>query len=125
MSNSTKQTCSIVGWVGNEPEVHEKGETIVAKLRIATDGGQTKDEKGEYKQLTTWLNMTAFNHDAKFCKEYIKKGDQIAFDCKIRNNDWTDDKGEKRYSFDFLGNNIIKLGKRDDKSSDDPLSDIS
>lgn len=127
MSKGTKQCCSFIGWVGADIEVSEKGDTVFGKLRIATDGGRVKDKQsGEYTQLTTWLDVTIFGNDAKYCRDYVKKGDQIAFDAMFKNNEWTTQEGDKRYDLDIIGRNIMKLGKREKSDpSNEPLADIA
>lgn len=126
MSKGTKQSISFIARVAAEVEVSEKVDSIVCKIRVATDGGRTKDKDGEYKQLTTWLNVTFFGNDAKFCRDYINKGAQISFDAILKNNDWETKEGEKRYDIDIIGRNIMKLGKREDsESSAEALADIA
>lgn len=115
MSKGTKQTCAFIARVANEPEVENKEGVYFGRIRVATNGGRrkSKTEEGKYDQLTTWLTVTVFGHDAKFCHEYVHKGDQVSFDMQIRNNDWEDDDGNKHYDYDFVVSNVMKLGKRD------------
>ena len=123
MSKGTKQRCSFIARVANQPEVEERNGVYFGRIRVATDGGRkkSKTEEGKYEQLTTWLTITLFSHDAKFCQDYINKGDQISFDANIRSNEWSDDDGAKHYDFDFVDSHIMKLGKRETTNVTDEL----
>ena len=121
----------LIGNLGADPEVKETSGGTVAKIRLATTEAIKRKDKSEWEEITTWHNVTLFNKNAKFCKEYLKKGACVYVEAKLRNDKWTDDKGNDRYGIDIIGHSIQGVGnyKKEEagaetEKADDPLSDV-
>jgi single-strand DNA-binding protein len=67
---------SIVGRVGNDPEIKEK----VVKFSIATNDGFGDSKK------TNWHNIVAFGKQKDIIAQYVKKGNQLAITGRIDYN---------------------------------------
>ena len=121
----------LIGNLGVDPEVKDTKGGTVAKIRLATTEAVKKKGSDEWEEITTWHNVTLFNKNAKFCKEYLKKGACVYVEAKLRNDKWKDDKGNDRYGLDIIGYAIQRVGnyKKEDQVADeeqqaDPLSDV-
>ncbi len=113
---------AILVWnITKDPEIRmtESGKTV-ATSAIATNEFY-KDQNGEKKQQTEFHNLTAFWKTAELFENYIKKGQKILIEGKIKTRSWEGDDGKKRYStyiavdkVEFLGGN-----KKEELTEDD------
>lgn len=69
------------------------------------------------KDDTTFLMIKLFNKNAENCNEYLKKGDLIAVEGNIKNNNYEDEEGKVHYRTDFIGNKVefLSMNKKDTK----------
>lgn len=68
---------------------------------------------------TLFLPIICFNKTAELAKEWLHKGDLISTEVIIKNNNYEDKNGNKKYEFEFITNkiNFIQVkGKLDDKT---------
>ncbi len=112
MMNTLRNRVQLIGNLGTTPEVKTlAGGKKVAKLVIATNETY-KNQKGEKVTETTWHNLTAWGANADIAEKYLQKGSEIAIDGKLKNNNYTDKDGVKRYVTDIEVNEFIMLGKK-------------
>ena len=72
------------------------------------------------KDDTTFLIIKAFNKTAETCNEYLNKGDLIAVEGNIKNNNYEDETGKMHYRTDFIGNKVEFLStKRKDDTKEE------
>jgi single-strand DNA-binding protein len=110
--NTLRNRVQLIGHLGTTPEVKTiVGGKKVAKLVIATNETY-KNQKGEKVTETTWHNLTAWGNNALFAEKYLEKGIEIAVDGKLRNNNYTDKDGIKRYVIDIEVNEFMILSKK-------------
>ena len=55
---------------------------------------------------------------AEVAEKYLKKGDSIYLEGKIRTRKWEDKEGNTRYSTEVLADNMTMLGKKNSQVSD-------
>ena len=53
---------------------------------------------GERVSNTEWHNIIVRNKAAEICEKYLKKGDKVYVEGRLKTRKWTDDKGMDRYS---------------------------
>lgn len=70
---------------------------IVANFRMAVDRPWKKRDEDENAVRADFFNCTAFGRKAKFVREFLCKGSKIAVEGSMRNNNYTNDHGEKIY----------------------------
>ena len=73
---------------------------------------KSKDEE------TTFLNIIAYNKTAELCNDYVKKGDLVAIECYVKNNNWEDENG-KHYENQFIVRQVHFLSKSKNNSDND------
>jgi len=106
----------LVGHVGKDPEVrYLDGGVAVARFSLATSESY-KDKSGNKVEQTEWHNITAWRGLAEIIEKYVKKGQLLYIEGKLRTR--TVGEGESRkYYTDIVAQEMTMLGaKRDDSA---------
>lgn len=107
----------LVGNLGKDPEVrYLEGGTAVANFPIATSENYTDRNSGEKKTITEWHNVVLWRGLAEIAEKYLKKGNQVYIEGKLRTRKWQDKEGNDRYTTEIVGDNMQMLGRRDDSN---------
>lgn len=105
---------TLVGNVGKDPDVRDVGDTVVAKLSLATSE-KFKNRDGERIEETTWHNVVFWRKLAEIVEKYVKKGDRILVEGKITTRSYEKD-GEKKYITEIVADTMKMLGSPEGKS---------
>jgi single-strand DNA-binding protein len=104
----------LVGNLGKDPEIrHLEGGVAVARFPIATSETY-KDKTGNKVERTEWHNIVAWRGLAEVAEKYLKKGQSVYVEGKIRSNNYQDKEGIQRYSIEIVADNMTMLGGRSD-----------
>lgn len=104
----------LIGRVGQDPEIrYTSSGAPVAHFSVATDES-FKDRGGEQKQHTEWHRIVAWSKLAEICGEYLTKGKLVYIEGSIRSNQWQDQSGNKRTTYEIVARNMQMLGSRSD-----------
>lgn len=96
----------LVGNLGKDPEVrHLEGGATVANFPLATSESY-KDKTGNKVEQTEWHNIVLWRAQAEFAEKYLKKGNTIMIEGKLRTRSWEDKDKNKRYTTEVVGDNI-------------------
>lgn len=103
----------LVGNAGRDAEVRyiDNG-AAVATFTLATSESYTA-KNGEKVTTTEWHNIVVWRGLAEFAGKYIKKGQQLYIEGRIRNRSYDDKDGIKRYVSEILADSIQLLGRKD------------
>lgn len=100
----------ILGRLGADPEVrHFENGSTVAKTRIATTERYTNKE-GQKIENTEWHTVVFWRGLAGIVEKYVKKGDQIYVEGRLKTRSWEDQDGNKRYATDIEAREMVMLG---------------
>lgn len=100
----------LIGNVGKDPEVkHLENGMVIANFPLATSEGY-KNKDNERVTTTEWHNIVLFRNLAEVAEKYVKKGDPLYIEGRIRTRSWEDKDGNKRYTTEIVGNNMQMLG---------------
>jgi single-strand DNA-binding protein len=131
MSKGTLQKLTILGRLGCDPEIKKIKNCLVARLNAATTEMIKRKGSDSLEEETTWHRITLFNQKAEFCRDYLKKGDTVIVEARLRNSKWEDKDGKEHHSVDIIGYSIQQTGgskktkdKSESQNNDDPLSEI-
>jgi single-strand DNA-binding protein len=106
----------LIGNLGKDPEIRSlEGGVKVANFSLATTESY-KGKNGEKVDQTEWHNIVLWRGLAEVAENYLKKGNSIYVEGKIRTRDWTDKDGNKRYTTEIIADNMVMLGGRRDQS---------
>lgn len=88
----------LLGNVGNDPEIKtfESG-TMKASFPLATSEKWT-DKEGNKKENTEWHNCEVWGKRAEVIEKYVKKGQKLLVEGKIKTEKWEDKNGNQRYT---------------------------
>ena len=102
----------LIGNLGKDPEVrHLEGGVAVARFPIATSE-TFKDKSGQRQERTEWHNIVLWRGLAEVAEKYLRKGQAVFIEGKIRTNNYQDKDGIQRYSTEIVADNMTMLGGR-------------
>lgn len=96
---STLNKAILIGHVGGEMQVHtfDNGNKL-GRFSMATNESYTRKDNNEKVTETQWHNIVVRNKTVDILEKYLKKGDKLYVDGKIKTRKWTDQNGVDRYS---------------------------
>ena len=107
----------LVGNLGKDPEVRYLDSGVaVANFSLATTENY-KNKEGERVSQTEWHNIVFWRGLAEVAEKYLRKGDSVYVEGKIRTRKWEDKEGNTRYSTEILSDNMTMLGKKNPKET--------
>jgi len=117
----------LIGNVGKDPEVrYLEGNVAVARFPLATSETY-RNKEGEKVTQTEWHNIVLWRGLAKVAEDYVKKGQALFIEGKIRTRSFDDKTGNKRYITEIVGDNMQMLGRRSEtgtsQSPEEPEKD--
>ena len=106
----------LMGNVGRDPEYKDfDSGGSVAQFTLATTDRAFKTANGtEVPERTEWHNIVLQNGLANIAKEYVKKGNKLYIEGKIRTRSYEDNNGVKRYVTEVYGYNMEMLSPKKD-----------
>ena len=102
----------LVGNLGKDPEVrHFENGGSLARFPLATSETFTRKDSGEKVTHTEWHTVvTRGGLAAKVVEPYIKKGDGVYIEGRLRTRSWEDKEGNTRYTTEVLCDDLEMLG---------------
>lgn len=112
---------TLIGNVGKDPETRYLDNGVpVTTFSLATSES-FKNKTGERVTATEWHNIVLWRGLAEIAEKYVKKGDPLFIEGKIRTRTWEDKEGNRRYTTEIIGNNMIMLAPRGEKHGSEAL----
>lgn len=105
----------LVGNVGQDPQVRNLTDgTKVCTISVATtQRGYTRRDGSKVEPRTDWHSVVLWRKNAEVAEKFVKKGTQIHIEGELRNRNWTDNEGNKRYVTEVMASRITLLGSSD------------
>jgi single-strand DNA-binding protein len=91
-----------IGNLSRNPELTVKGEQTVAKFCLIGNDYAGKDEDGGAREIKTSIYFTAFGALGEALARTARTGDQLIVEAQVRENNWVDKQGERRYEYSFI-----------------------
>ena len=102
----------LVGRLGRDPETrYTSGGQAVCNFTLATDE-TFKDRSGERQKRTEWHRIVLWGKLAEIAQQYLKKGTMVYVEGRIQSRQWDDRDGNKRTTFEIVGNVMRMLSTR-------------
>ncbi|GAB3706256.1 hypothetical protein GCM10027592_39550 [Spirosoma flavus] len=109
----------IIGNLGADPEVrYLDGGAVVATFNVATTEKFT-NRNNEKVEQTEWFRVELWNEQAKVAEKYLKKGNSVYVEGRLRTEIWTDKEGKERTSLRVRANTMQLLGSPNADRQDD------
>ena len=104
----------LIGNLGADPEVRTlTSGAKVARIRIATSESYTNRE-GERVTNTEWHSVNLWRGLADIVERYLKTGNNVYIEGKVRTRSYDDKEGVTRYVTEIEADNMTMLGGRND-----------
>lgn len=109
----------LIGNVGAAPDVrYYDADQAVAQVRLATtERGYTLQNGTQVPDHTDWHNLVFYRSLAKVVEKYVKKGDKLYIEGRIRYRSYDDKAGLRRYVTEILVENMEMLTPRQQAQS--------
>ncbi|MCQ2200401.1 MAG: single-stranded DNA-binding protein [Paludibacteraceae bacterium] len=104
----------LIGNVGKDPEVKYLSQTnVVAQFSLATsDPSYTASNGTVVPERTEWHNLVMWGGLAKTAETYVRKGQKLYVEGKLRNRSWDDQHGVRHYTTEIYVENFEILSPR-------------
>ncbi|MEN9885597.1 MAG: hypothetical protein RL758_175 [Pseudomonadota bacterium] len=111
---------TVLGNVGQEPEIrYNPSGTAWCTLSIATSYKWTNKE-GEKQEETEWHRVVFNGRLAEVVGEYVKKGNPLYVEGRLKTRKWQDKEGRDTYTTEIMASEMQLLGGREEKQPQQP-----
>ncbi|MCW5873725.1 MAG: single-stranded DNA-binding protein [Anaerolineales bacterium] len=114
----------LIGHLGRDPELrYTPGNRAVASFSLASSQSWTTAE-GEKRTETEWFKVIAWAGLAEFANQYLKKGQQVYVEGRLKTRRWQDEQGNPRSVVEVVAREILMLSERREKlDAETPFQD--
>ena len=107
---------TLIGNLGADPEVrYLDGGSVVTSFNVATNERYT-NRSGEVVDQTEWFRVELWNELAKVGEKYLKKGNPVYIEGRLRTETYTDREGKERFALKVRANTMQLLGSPGDRA---------
>lgn len=105
---------TLIGNLTRDPEIRytEGGKPTVCRLSLAMNRSWTNKETGAPSEEVTFVEIVAFGKKGETVAKYMRKGDPLFIDGRLKLEKWETDSGEKRSRLGVILENFQFLGAR-------------
>ena len=106
----------LIGKLGKDPEVrHFDNGGSIARFPLATSETYTKKDSNEKVTKSEWHTIvTRCGLAAKVVEPFLKKGNSVYVEGRLRTRSWEDKDGLIRYNTEIICDSLEMLGKKSD-----------
>lgn len=106
----------IMGNLGKDPELrYTQNQVPLCNITVATTDYRAGSD-GE--RHTEWHRVVVWNKAAENVSKYLKKGNGVYIEGRLRTRSWDDQQGQKRYSTEIVAHNVQFLPRSHSPSPD-------
>jgi single-strand DNA-binding protein len=114
--SGTVNKVMLIGHTGDEVKMHYfEGGGSIGRFPLATNETYTNRTTGEKVSNTEWHNIVVRNKAAEICEKYLKKGDKVYIEGRLKTRKWQDDKGVDRYTTEIQCTDFTFLTPKSDE----------
>ena len=101
----------LIGNVGRDPDVHYyDSDQAVAQLRLATtEKGYSLPNGTQVPDRTDWHNLVFYRRLAKIVETYVRKGDKLYVEGRLKYRVYDDAKGQRQYTTEVVVDSMEML----------------
>ena len=109
----------LIGHTGDDVKMHYfEGGGSIGRFPLATNESYTNRTTGERVTSTEWHNVVVRNKAAEICEKYLKKGDKVYIEGRIKTRKWQDDQGNEKYSTEIHCTEFTFLTPKNESSGE-------
>lgn len=102
----------LMGHVGRDPEFKVAGQNNTEILEFSIATNERKRNSISKEEEVTWHNITLFARQAVAVGEFLKKGDLVFVEGKLRIEKYTNKDGEKKIKPSVIGYNCQVINNK-------------
>ena len=119
--SGTLNKVMLIGHTGDDVKMNYfEGGGSIGRFPLATNETYTNRTTGEKVSNTEWHNIVVRNKAAEICEKYLKKGDKVYIEGRIKTRKWQDDQGNDRYSTEIQCTDFTFLTPKNETGSMPP-----
>ena len=104
----------LLGNCGRDPEIRYLASgQAVANVSIATSSRRKDRNTGESVEDTQWHRVTFYDRLAEIVGEYVRKGQPVYVEGRLKYGKYTDQAGVEKNTVDIIATEMQLLGKRE------------
>tara|TARA_R110000850_G_scaffold190308_2_gene316202 strand:- start:40718 stop:41164 length:447 start_codon:yes stop_codon:yes gene_type:complete len=116
--SGTVNKVMLIGHTGDDVKmIHFEGGGCIGRFPLATNETYTNKTSGEKVSNTEWHNIVVRNKAAEICERYLKKGDKVYIEGRLKTRKWQDEQGNDRYSTEIQCTDFTFLTAKADSDS--------
>lgn len=101
--NGTLNKVILIGNVGDDVKIHQFDDANkIGRFPLATSESYTARDSGEKVTQTEWHNIVVRNKVAEIFERYVKKGDKLYVEGRMKTRKWQDQNGQDRYTTEII-----------------------
>ena len=111
MATRSLNRAQVIGNLGQDPDLRSlQSGMAVCNLAVATSESWTDKNTGEHREETEWHRVTLWGKLAEIAAQYLRKGDKVFLEGKLKTRKWQDQNGQDRYTTEIHADNLLMLG---------------
>lgn len=116
----------LLGNVGKDPDVRylDTGIAVASFSLATTERGYTLQNGTQVPERTEWHNIVLWRGLAEIAEKYVKKGDKLYIEGKIKSRSYDDQQGVKRYITEIFADQMEMLSPRSNSDQTPHSADI-
>ena len=101
----------LLGNVAKDPDMRypQPGQTIASFPLATTERAYTSSNGTQVAERTEWHNIVLWRGLAEVAEKYVRKGDKLYIEGKLRTRSYDDQNGVKRYVVEIFADNMEML----------------
>ncbi len=111
-------TVTLVGNLGNKPEIFEGKSTKICRLSVATNEEWIDKNTNQKQVRTEWHRVSVFGGQAQSCFDYLESGSRVYIQGKLKTSKYEKD-GQTLFATSIIvsgiGSTILFLDKKKDE----------
>ena len=105
--NGTLNKVMLIGRLGNDVKLtYFEKESCVGQVSLATDDSYTDRNTQQRVEITQWHNLVFNNKLAENVAKYVKKGDLLYVEGKLRTRQYQAQDGQVRYNTEVVVSDV-------------------
>ena len=103
----------LIGHLGDDVKMHYfDGGGCVGRFPLATNESYINKSSGEKVTQTQWHNIVVKNKAAEIFEKYLKKGDKLYVEGKLKTRKWVDSDQKDRYNTEIIVSEFTFLSSK-------------
>ncbi len=115
--SGTLNKVMLIGHTGDDVKMtYFEGGNSLGRFPLATNETYVNKTTNERVTTTEWHTVVVRNKAAEICEKYLKKGDKVYIEGRIKTRKWQDDQGNDRYTTEIQCTDFTFLTPKSESS---------